>query len=217
MSAKVPHHKGTGVLPVVAALKAHPRGPQSLPAALRHYLKDQMVATEWYPEDDLQALLRCLAEVLERDGMRDVWDYFGRTAAQRDLKGSQAAIPTERRVKKAGLYRPFAGEDVTLATLFLRVSKLWTLYYDAGTLVTGRSASDEYSAIVRLTDFSLPTPDLTRMHLAYTCEYARILGINITGRVAHALYDGDHLTEWHYGCERTVQNLESLALLPLLP
>jgi hypothetical protein len=217
MSAKVPHHKGTGVLPVVTALKAHPRGPQSLPAALRHYLKDPMVATEWYPEDDLQALLRCLADVLERDGIRDVWDYFGRTAAQRDLKGSQAAIPAERRVKKAGHYRPFAGNEVTLATLFLRMSTLWTLYHDTGTLVTGRSASDECCAIVRVMDFSLPTPGMTRMHLAYTCEYAKMVGINLTGRVARALYDGDRFTEWHYACERTPQNLESLALLPLLP
>jgi hypothetical protein len=216
MSAKVPHHKGTGVLPVVTALKAHARGPQSLPAALRHYLKDHMVATEWYPEADLHALLRCLADVLEQDGMRDVWDYFGRTAAQRDLRGSQAAIPAERRVKKAGLYRPFAGDEVTLATLFLRMSKLWTLYHDAGTLVTGRSPSDECCAIVRVTDFNLPTPGLTRMHLAYTSEYARILGFNITGRVARALYDGDRFTEWHYDCERTPQHLESLALLPLL-
>lgn len=217
MSAKVPHHKGTGVLPVVTALKAHPRGPQSLPAPLRHYLKDQMVATEWYPQADLHGLLECLAGVLKQDGMRDVWDYFGRTAAQRDLKGSQSAIPAERRVKKAGFYRPFAGEEVTVATLFLRVSKLWTLYHDAGILLTGRGASDACCAIVRLTDFDLPNPDVARMNLAYTCEYARILGINITGRVARATYNGDRFTEWNYSCEPTPQNLQSLALLPLLP
>lgn len=216
MSAKVPHHKGTGVLPVVTALKAHPRGPQSLPAALRHYLQDPMVATEWYPESDLRGLLECLAGVLEQDGMRDVWDYFGRTAAQRDLKGSQSAIPAERRVKKAGLYRPFAGDEVTIGTLFLRTSKLWRLYHDAGTLLAGRSVSDECGVIVRLTDFDVPTPGLARMHLAYNCEYARILGINVTGHVARARYEGDQFTEWNYRCERTPSNLASLALLPLL-
>jgi hypothetical protein len=176
-----------------------------------------MVTTEWYPEDDFNALLRSLADVLERDGMRDVWDYFGQTAAQRDLNGSQAAIPVERRVKTAGLYRPFAGEELTVASLFLRLSNLWTLYHDVGRLVVGRSASDDCSAVVRLLDFDLPTPELVRMQTAYLCEYARILGINITGRVTRATRAGDPFHEWEYSCERTRHNAQSLALLPLLP
>ena len=217
MSGKVTHHKGTGVFPVVTALKAHPRGPQSVPAALRDYLTRSMVATEWYPQADLDALMQCLADVLEREGMRDVWDYFGRTAAQRDLKGSQAAIPTERRVKTAGLYRPFAGDEVTIATLFNRMGKLWTLYHDAGRVLAWRTASDEARVIVRLLDYHLADAKLARMLLAYSCEYGRILGIEITGRVVRITGEGAPFNEWEYSCEATRQNLESLALLPLLP
>jgi hypothetical protein len=174
-----------------------------------------MVATEWYPQADLDTLLDCLADVLERDGMRDVWDYFGRTAAQRDLKGSQSAIPAERRVKTAGLYRPFAGEKVTIATLFQRLSRLWTLYHDTGRLLAGRAASDAGLVIVRLMDFDLPKPDHARMLLAYSSEYGRILGINLTGRVAHTTCTGDAFNQWEYGCEPTRENIESLALLPV--
>ncbi len=204
-------------MPVVTALRAHPRGPQSVPASLQHYLNRQLVATEWYPEDDLNALLQSLAQVLAQDGMTDVWDYFGRVAAQRDLKGSQAAVPVERRVKTAGIYRPFARDQVTnVASLFLRLSKLWTLYHDAGRLLTGRSTSNDCGAVVRLVDFDLPTPGIVRMQTAYFCEYAHILGVNITSRVMRATCDGAPFTEWEYSCERSAQNIESLALLPLL-
>lgn len=217
MGAKVTHHKGTGVFPVVTALKAHPRGPRAVPPALRDYLTRRMVATEWYPQADLDVLMQCLADVLERDGMRDVWDYFGRTAAQRDLKGSQSAIPEERRVKTAGLYRPFAGEELTIATLFHRLGVLWTLYHDAGRVLAWRAASDECRAIVRLMDYDLSDPKLARMHLAYSCEYGRILGINISGRVVRTTSEGAPFNEWEYSCEPTRQNIESLALLPQLP
>ena len=69
---------------------------------------------------------------------------------------------------------------------------------------------------MRLLDAHFPTQNLVYMQMAYFCEYASILGIQITGRIVRATCSGDPYTEWEYSCERTQPNLESLALLPLL-
>ena len=212
-------YKGIGIAPVINALKMHARGRQEVPDALQHYLADDVVLTGWYPESDFIALTQSLARALESDGTRDVWSYFGRVAAARDLAGIQDSIPVERRARSAGLYRRFASDEtVGLATWLVRVGKLWELYHDTGRLVIGRSPSLDCGALIRLLDFPLLLPSgMLQLLAAYYTEYARIMGLRVTVHFVGASTGKVACTEWEARCERTPENLEVIASLPALP
>jgi hypothetical protein len=209
--------KGTGFLQVTTALKAHPRGPGETPAALRHYLTDDLLMTEWYPEQDFLALMAALARCLEADGMTDVWAYFGRVTAERDLKGTQDHIPVARRSKKAGIYRGFAAEQpLDAGTALTRMIKLWTLYHDTGRLVVGRSASNDYNAVFRVYEYDFMIPNFTKMLTAYWSEYLKIVGLRATLRLGRTTTGPSSFTEWEVTFEQSPELVHSLASFPIL-
>jgi hypothetical protein len=217
MGAGVPQYKGMGFWPVIAALKAHARGPSELPAALQHYFDDQVVVTGWYPEIDFIALLECLARVLQQDGMPDVWTYFGRVAARRDLAGTQELIPVERRVQVAGIYRRLASdEEIGVASWLVRVTKLWHLYHDTGHMVAGRSKALACGAVFRLYGYPLMTSNLAKMHTSYYDEYARIVELRAKVSFAGTREVANRFSEWELTCESEPAILSSLSTLPFL-
>jgi hypothetical protein len=217
MGKRVPMYKGIGVFPVVAALSAHARGPQAVPATLRHYLEESVVITEWYPESEFIELCQCLARVLEADGMTDVWSYFGRVAAERDLKGIQDAIPVERRVRLAGAYRRFAADELLSVTSWIqRLPKLWSLYHDSGNMVVGR-ASGAYSAVLRLCGYPAPLPaHYLHLHAVYFAEYARFMNLNIGVRAAGTTPGLVPVSDWELDFEHTPEILRELSTLSAL-
>jgi hypothetical protein len=210
-------YKGTGFVPVISSLKAHPRGPTEVPAAQQHYLHSQVLATEWYPERDFMALTECLARILEADGMADVWTYFGRVAAERDLKGTQQRIPVARRVKKAGIYRRFAEDELLgIGTWLGRMTQLWTVYHDTGRLVVGRSTGCEHDAVFRVYEYQFLTAHFIQLLTAYWSEYLTIVGLRATLRFARTTSTAWAYGEWELSCEQTADVAHALSAFPVL-
>jgi hypothetical protein len=217
MTASVPNYKGTGFVPVIASLKAHPRGAREVPPALQHYLDRQILSTDWYPERDFMALTECLARILERDGMRDVWTYFGKVAAERDLKGTQQQVPAARRIAKAGIYRSFAqDEEIGVSTFLARMTMLWSLYHDSGRMVVGRSPDSDRVALCRVYEYQFMTPHFTELLTAYWSEYVNMLSIRAALCFKRAVGGAEPFSEWDLTVERTPENLLALAALPVL-
>jgi hypothetical protein len=215
----VPRHKGTGLLPVVKALKLAPSGPSAVPASLQYYLDDYYVVTsEWYPEEDYNVLIQILADIVQKSGrVSDVWEYFGKAAAQRDLMGQQTLVPRSSRIPNAGAYRNFIGNETTSAySMFVRLTKLWSMYHDTGKMTAARSGSDARLVHVRVSDFKFPSRGLVELQMAYFCEYARLTGNSVTGRIVSASSEGAPVTEWAYVCANTKDVVDSIAQLPLL-
>ncbi|HEX4351796.1 MAG TPA: hypothetical protein VHZ95_02760, partial [Polyangiales bacterium] len=186
-----------------------------VPSDLHHYLDETIMPSAWYPEAEYERLLIALASVVSaRDQLVDVWEHFGKTAAQRDLAGDQSLIRDDARVGSAGLYRRFIGNEVTsVGTLFLRTATLWSMYHDTGRLVVEPSASNERAVLLRLLDFKFPVRGMSEMQVHYLCEYARLVGIELTGRVLQTTAEGAALDTWEYTVPPTPEAIHSVAQL----
>jgi hypothetical protein len=218
MGATIPRQKGTGLLALVKALLMYPGGKEAVPANLQHYFDNSVLPSAWYPEADYNVLIQILANLVAPNLKTDVWEFFGKTAAQRDLAGEQGLVSAASRIETAGLYRGFVGSEATsVASLFVRLRQLWSIYHDAGTMTAGRSPSDERVVIVRLVGFEFPNRGTIDLQMAYAREYARLVGIELQACVARSAADGDPCTEWHYTLPARPEFLESIAQMPLLP
>lgn len=217
MVAPLPRHKGTGVLPVVHGLKMLPGGRDLVPEHLRHYLEVPVLPSGWYPEQDYELLIQALASLIPPESVGgDVWTYFGRAAAQRDLVGLEDIVAEAARIHSVGAYRKLAqGVRGGVANLALRTMKLWSLYHDTGRLTVERSRDDDAVMILRVLAFDFPVRGLIDMQMAYFLEFARLAGLRLEGRLRRATTNGDPFCEWEFSVERTPDNLASLAQLPL--
>ncbi|HVU04215.1 MAG TPA: hypothetical protein VHE30_20800 [Polyangiaceae bacterium] len=208
-------HRGTGVLPVVHGLKMLPGGREMVPEALRHYLETPVAVADWYPEADYETLIQILASLIPpRSVGGDVWAYFGRTAAQRDLAGLQEALAPAARMQSVGAYRRLAEGARGVLGLALRTMKLWGLYHDAGELVAFRKEDAPGILVVQIRRFSFPCDGLVDLQLAYMAEFGRLVGVRMEGRVTQSTVRGDPVCEYEFRVEPTPENLASLAKLP---
>jgi hypothetical protein len=201
---------------VVQALKSHRRARARIPAELLHYLDEPILASGWYPEDDYHVLLQLLADLTPAAAVGgDVWKFFGKVGAQRDIAGDQRAVHERSRTSAAGLYKRFAERGSEgIGGIFLRATKLWALYHDTGTFTALRSRDDPSVVVLRLTGFRFPSRGVVELQQGYMVEYIRLLGHTVEGRIRRASGADGGLYEWEYRCARTPENLESLALLP---
>lgn len=218
MKRSEPRLKGTGFLPVIKSLNLNPAWRDAVPADLKYYLEDHVVTSAWYPEADYHVLLHLLAELVAQEGrVKDVWEYFGIVAAQRDLVGLQNLVPPSRRMEVAGIYRNFVGHEPTsIYSLFVRYGKLWSLYHDTGVASVSRSPSNPVCVHVRIRDFRFPSRGVVQMQMAYLCEFARLSGNELQGRIVCTTAEGAPYTEWQYTCQASQQVMESVSQLPLL-
>ena len=213
MSRGEPKHKGVGVVAVVKGVKASPKATALVPEAQRHYLSDALLPSGWYPERDYNALLMALAESMAGSAVGDVWAYFGRTAARRDVAGEQNAIPAQSRTENAGIYRNFrAGSPDDLPGMCLRLAKIWSMYHDTGRVSFTRHAEKPGLMLCRLHDFQFPVRGMAELQTAFMIEFAGLAGIQVRGRLER-FAEGASVCEWHYQVAATPQNLASLANL----
>lgn len=210
-----PRHKGVGLLAVVKALKANPHVRDSVPSELQHYLTDSILVTGWYPERDYNVLLELLVRGVDRKlVVGDVWRYFGKLAAQRDIAGEQKNIPAASRTESAGVYRRFGdGDPHDVAGLFARVVTMWSLYHDTGKLSVARHASEPSTVVMRLTGFQFPCRGHLELQAGFMEEYARLVGTRITGSLTRSHFDGAKLVEWHYQVQHNSATLASISTL----
>jgi hypothetical protein len=210
-----PRHKGVGVLAVVKGLKANPQARDSVPRELAHYLTGTILPTGWYPERDYNVLIELLARSVDKKQVGgDVWAFFGRVAAQRDIAGDQKQIAPSSRTENAGIYRRFGdGNPDDLGGLFSRAGTIWSLYHDTGRFSVGRHALEPSTVAIRLTGFQFGCRGQIDLQTAFMVEYARLVGARITGSVKRSHFDGDAHVEWHYRVQPNEQTLAWLGSL----
>lgn len=208
-----PQHKGTGLIPLVAGLKARPSVREELAPHLHRYLDEPLLASAWYPERDYLALLEVLASKMDPATVGgNVWTFLGRAAAQRDLVGDQDSIPPPSRTASSGLYRQFIKREPTDApAFFLRATKLWQLYRDTGTLDVLRRR-DSGGVVLRLSGYQFAFRGLIEIQTAYWLEFARLSGLKLDGRAVPAAKSD--FTEWEFSLEPAPGVAEWIATLP---
>lgn len=211
-----PNHKGVGLIAVVKGIKSNPRAEAKVPASLAHYLNDPVLLSAWYPERDYNALLALLAASIDAKAVGgDVWAFLGRVAAQRDIGGEQDNIPRRSRTESAGIYRKFRDVDVDdIAGLFLRASKVWTLYHDTGRVVYARHPERPDVVVERLVDFHFPLRGMADLQTAYMVELARLSGIELEGSLLRYSSDPSVGCEWTFRVPNDPEKLRSIERLP---
>lgn len=211
-------HKGTGVIPLLAAIKARPALVASLPDHLQTYLEMPILPSGWYPEDDYHDLITTLARAVtpEVPDDLDVWHVFGVLGARRDVAGNEQDVPEDSRVKSVGIYRRFSpGAGADLSDLFLRLQKLWTLYHDSGEMRIVYDTNWGPKVRAELKDFGFPERGVLQLQISYAVEYAKLGGFEIQGRiVAYGGRSDTALHIWEYQVADTPGNLAALERLP---
>ena len=211
-----PKHKGIGLLPVVQALNAEPRAQAHVPDDLRHYLTLKLLPSAWYPEADYERLVQALASALGRAKRgSDVWTFFGRAAARRDIAGSEDEVPVGSRTGISGTYRNLMFPPGDVAGLFYRIGKIWSLYHDTGHVSIARDGERSAVVVVQLHNFSFSARGLVDLQTGYMTEFARIGGIAMQGELVRAAVGGGSLTEWNYHVEARSEHLLSIASISL--
>lgn len=212
-----PRHKGVGLLAIVKGLKANPLAAHSVPPELQHYLTDVILPTGWYPERDYNVLIDLLARSIDRRQVGgNVWRWFGKVAAQRDIAGQQRGIPAASRTENAGIYRRFGdGSPDDVPGLFGRIVTIWSLYHDTGALRIARHSAEQSTVVMRLNNFHFPHRGHIDLQTGFMVEYARLLGAKVSGHVQRSPFDDGHnIVEWHYRVEPSAQGLMSLGMMP---
>lgn len=214
--AREPRQKGTSVLPVVAALKAHPDRQKLVPESLWKYFEDPGLVSGWYPEGVYFALLEALVKTLDPAALGgDVWRYFARFSVQRDIVGVDATgtVPSGYR----GIYGSFAEVDASdPAQFFRQTSRLWSQYHDTGAVQIrgGRVATN--TVVLGLLGFHIPIEGFVHLQGYYVEELGRLVGLQIVSKVTESTARGKPTCEWEYALARTPATEAYVASLALL-
>ncbi len=213
-----PKHKGVGVLAVVKGLKANPRALAQVPAQLANYLSQPILPSGWYPERDYNALIELLARHVDSTATGgDVWGFFGRAAARHDIAGQRDATPSagEKTSETAGIYRRFRdGIARDVASMFLRLEKIWSLYHDTGRLTVARHPEHAALVSVRVSGFRFAFRGLIDLQTGFMTEYGRLLGLPIQSTFMRSIGSGEPLCEWHCRLPPTAEHVAALGTLP---
>jgi hypothetical protein len=206
--SREPRQKGTSFLPVVENLKTHPDRRKLVAEPLWRYFDDHLLISGWYPENDYFALLQALVKTIDPKTVGgDVWRYFARFSAQRDIAGVDVTAGdggSEPRVETKAVYRNFA-VDVSddPAQLFRRAGRLWSQYHDSGNMVLVGGRARTNSAYVRLAGFHIPVEGFVRLQGFYLEEFGRLSGVELTSKVTRSTARGHECCEWEYTLART--------------
>lgn len=208
-----PQHKGTGLIPIVAGLRAHPNVREELPPHLHRYLDEAVLPSAWYPEEDYVALLEAFAAKVDPAAAGgNVWAFIGRVAAQRDLAGDQDSLPPPSRTMASGLYRQFVkAEPADAPAFFLRATKLWQLYRDTGHLEVFRGSGTDV-VVLRLSGYEFSLPRLVDVQTAYFLEFAKLSGLKMEARAVPTTKRDT--TDWEFVLEPDPRSLDWIASLP---
>jgi hypothetical protein len=209
-----PCQKGTAVLPVVAALKAHPDRTRLVPERLWKYFDEHIVVSGWYPERDYFVLIEALAKTVDpKTAGGDVWRYFARFSVQRDIAGREVAGGAPSAAK--GVYRNIASVDASdPEQFFRRAMKLWSQYHDTGMMQIRGGHVSTNAVVVELVGFHVPLEGFVRLQGYYLEEFGRLIGIAIESRVTRSTAKGKASCEWEYVLGRTPATEAFVASLP---
>jgi hypothetical protein len=209
-----PCQKGTSVLPVIVALRAHPDRERIVPERLWKYFDTHLVVSGWYPEEDYFTLIEVLAKTVDpKTSGGDVWRYFAKFSVEQDLAGRDAGPGASSKAK--GVYRNFASSvSGHPDQLFARAVKLWRQYHDTGTMRICGGRAKTNSVVVQLLGFHIPLEGFVRLQGYYLEEFGRLVGVELESEVTRSTARGDPLCEWEYTLARTVASEAYVASLP---
>jgi hypothetical protein len=216
---RVPSQKGISVAPVVQALRQHPDGKNLVPQRLWKYFDEPILISSWYPERDYWVLIEALVKTIDPAAVGgDVWRYFAKFSAQRDIGGQEVESPSGEVTGPKGVYRNFAGiEAVDPESFFRRAVALWTQYHDTGRfeIVGGRRQSN--GVVMRLLGFVIPIEGFVRLQGHYLEEYGRLVGLELESTVTRSTAAGHAFCEWEHRLQRSPKTESYVASLPSLP
>jgi hypothetical protein len=204
------------VLPVIAALKAHPDRLKVVPEHLHKYFDDHLLVSGWYPEQDYFALLQALVRTIDVKAVGgNVWRYFAKFSVQRDLGAPDPSAAPAGEGKGPGVYRNFASAIAQdPEQLFRRATRLWSQYHDSGTMQVSGGRASTNSVFVQLTGFHIPMEGFVRLQGHYLEEFGRLIGVELESRVTQSTARGDPICEWDYQLARTPASEAYVTSLP---
>jgi len=216
-AAREPCQKGTSLLPVVLALKAHPDRHRLVPKPLWRYFDDRIVVSGWYPERDYFVLIEALVKTIDPKSVGgDVWRFFARYSARGDLGGTDVAKGGKSPTK--GVYRNFASVTGSEPELFFqRAMRLWSQYHNTGTMQVLGGRMKTNSVIMRLLDFHIRVEGFVHLQGYYLEEFGRLIGLELESQVTRSTAWGDPFCEWDYRLGRTPASERYVASLPAVP
>jgi hypothetical protein len=209
-----PCQKGTSVLPVVAALKAHPDREKLVPQRLWKYFDTHLVVSGWYPEQDYFELIEALATTIDpKTSGGDVWRFFAKFSVRQDLAGTHVAGRAASKAK--GVYRNFASSiRGNPEQVLIRGVKLWRQYHDTGTMRICGGRLDTNEVLMQLVDFHIPIDGFVRLQGYYLEEFGHLVGVELESKVTQSTALGDRMCEWVHTLARTPASEAYVATLP---
>lgn len=171
--------RGTGLIPAVAALQSDSeKYAQYLPEHLEHYLELRVDPNDWYPTEDVVALLQVFAHVELPDlSMEQRFQYFGAVSARRDLDGTQESVMEQFRTVDAGVWKGAVRKGQDYGDVVRRAFGMHQLYYDSGEFLLVRAA--ERLVTAQFVDFPARR-ELCHLALGYAREIAVIVELPAT-------------------------------------
>jgi hypothetical protein len=205
------------VLPVILALKQDPKARKLVPPhLLLKYFDEHLLVSGWYPERDYWVLVDTLVKTIDPATVGgDVWRYFAKFSAQRDIGSPNANASTDR--AERAIYRSFATVNAAdPEDFFRRATRLWSQYHDTGRMEIAGARAETNSVILRLMGFIIPIEGFVRLQGYYLEEYGRLVGLDVTSAVTRSTARGDSFCEWELQLVQRQGTESFVASLPLV-
>jgi hypothetical protein len=201
------------------ALKQHPDGRKLVPQNLWKYFDEPVLISGWYPERDYWILIEALVKTMDPAAVGgDVWRYFARFSAQRDIGGQDVKATATDKGENRGVYRNFASVGtIDPAGFFLRAARLWSQYHDTGRFEVVGGRKDTNGVVMRLMGFVIPIEGFVHLQGYYLEEYGRLVDIELKSVVTRSTARGDAYCEWEHRLARTAESEAYVESLPPVP
>ena len=146
-----------------------------LPESMHRYLTDRILMADWYPQEDLLALIRALMKIIPGD-------------PDQVLRGMGAATAREL---GDGVYSNLMTNSGSASTTFA----LWSSMHDSGTLKARRDAKTK-EIVFELVDFGSPSAEMCAITGAFIQESVRMSGHTGTVQKTSCVLDGGACCRW---------------------
>jgi len=167
--------KGTTLIAAVKFLRRRKEeAREKLPQPLHHYLEERVSSAQWYPEEDLQGLIRAILDLLP--GSRETaLELMGRQTATRHSEGIYAKVMAQG----ANANSAFA---------------LWSTMHDTGELSSTPIGDGQVR--IELRGYACPSPEFCAITQAYIAETFRLGGQLARMQKERCRCRGDAVCAW---------------------
>jgi uncharacterized protein (TIGR02265 family) len=152
--------KGTQVADLVVAIRAmRKQGAVVVPEHLEHYLKDDVLVSNWYPETEFRDLILLVGRAIAPTTPGNVWRFLGKQGALRDI---------------AGIYANWIRQGDPERTLQL-LHQGWSTVRDSGRIAIQQTGQNHVEASLKAYPFMCP--ELAELNAGYIAEMVKATGV----------------------------------------